>query len=94
VLVTAPNLVTQLTRELNALPEQHGGVVCPSDDGSQIIVMLGYTSDRTATVSVGLEGCETATNGTIDRTASGFGSPPEPVPPLIAELKRLLAAGS
>jgi hypothetical protein len=76
--------------ELAALPPQHGTVVCPADDGSQVVAILTYPQSRTLAVSVGLRGCETATNGTVSRTASGFGTPPEKVPPLVNQLEHIL----
>lgn len=88
--VTAHSAVAFFARELDALPEQHGTVVCPNDDGSQVVAILTYPRSRTVAVSVGLGGCETATNGTVSRSASGFGTPSEKVPPLVDQLKRIL----
>jgi hypothetical protein len=88
--LTAHKAVAFFASELGALPDQHGTVVCPVDDGSQVIARLTYPHSRSLAVSVGLRGCEIATNGTVSRTASGFGSPSEKVPPLVDQLERIL----
>jgi hypothetical protein len=88
--LTAHEAVAFFARELAALPEQHGTVACPADDGSQVIATLMYPRSRSVAVSVGLRGCETVTNGTVSRTASGFGTPTEKVPPLVHQLERIL----
>ena len=75
--LTAHKAVAFFAGELDALPLPDGTVVCPDDDGSQVVATLTYPQSRSVAVSVGLRGCETATNGTVSRTASGFGSPPE-----------------
>lgn len=88
--LTAHTVVRFFAGELAALPKQHGTVVCPDDDDSQVVATLTYPHSRTLAVGVGLRGCETATNGTVSRTASGFGTPPERVPPLVDQLERIL----
>lgn len=88
--LTANKVVSFFAGELAALPQPHGTVVCPADDGSQVVATLLYSQSRSVAVSVGLRGCETATNGTVSRTASGFGSPPEKVPQLVDQLERIL----
>ena len=55
---------------------------CPADDASQVIAHFGYTSGAISAVTVGLTGCNTVTNGRIDRTAY-------PSDPVLAQLKRL-----
>jgi hypothetical protein len=88
--LTAHRAVAFLAGELAALPDQHGTVVCPADDGSQVLVTLTYPQSRSLAVSVGLRGCETATNGTVSRTASGFGTPSGKASPLVGQLERIL----
>jgi hypothetical protein len=88
--VTKAIAVAFFQRELDGLSEQHGTVVCPNDDGSQVVAALTYPQSRTLAVSVGLRGCETATNGTVSRSATGFGTPPEKAPPLVTQLERIL----
>jgi hypothetical protein len=79
--VTKAIAVAFFQRELDGLPEQqHGTVVCPDDDGSQVVATLMYSQSRRLAVSVGLRGCETATNGAVSRSASGFGSPQRKLP--------------
>lgn len=92
--LTAHKAVAFFAGELDALPLPDGTVVCPDDDGSQVVATLTYPQSRSVAVSVGLRGCETATNGTVSRTASGFGSPPEKAPPLVDQLERILPPGS
>lgn len=88
--LTAPRAVAFFAGELAALPTTHGIVVCPDDDGSQVIATLTYSQSRNLAVSIGLQGCETATNGTVSRTASGFGTPPSKASPLVDQLERIL----
>jgi hypothetical protein len=93
-LLRAPGLIKELIRQLDRLPAPpKGPTACPADDGSQIVALLGYSGGRTVPVSIGLSGCETVTNGTVARTAFGFGSPPAFGPQLLRHLKRLLANG-
>lgn len=88
--LTAHKAVAFFASELAALPQQHGTVNCPADDGSRVVATLTYPQSRSLAVSVGLRGCKTATNGMVSRTASGFGSPSEKVPPLVDQLERIL----
>jgi hypothetical protein len=88
--LTAHEAVAFFAGELAALPQQHGGVVCPDDDGSQVVATFSYPKSRSLAVSVALRGCETATNGTVSRTASGFGTPPGKASPLVVQLERIL----
>ena len=76
--------------ELAELPQPHGAVVCPADDGSQVVATLTYSPARSIAVSIGLGGCGTVTNGRVFRTASGFGTPPQRVPPLVDQLEHIL----
>lgn len=62
--------------------------------GSEIIGLLSYTDGHAVTVSLGLTGCQTATNGSVRRTAAGIGSRRAFGPRLVAQLKRLTASPS
>jgi hypothetical protein len=88
--LTAHKAVAFFAGELAARPRQHGGVVCPDDDGSQVVATLRYPKSRSLAVSVGLRGCETVTDGTVSRTASGFGTPPQKASRLVDQLERIL----
>jgi len=70
-----------------------GAVACPSDDGSQIVAELGYRDGRGVPISVGLTGCRTVTNGSVNRDASGYGTPSRFGPALVVHLQRLLNHG-
>jgi hypothetical protein len=83
-------LVAKLVREFDKLPSFGAGVIaCPADDASQIVVRLAYRARHAVTVAVGLTGCARVTNGSVVRTAFGFGSPRHFGPQLLAELERL-----
>jgi hypothetical protein len=88
-------VVRGLVGEFDRLPPPPpGAVACPNDDGSQIVALLAYRGDRAVTITVGLTGCVAVTNGSLQRTAAGMGSPPAFGPQLVAQLKRLVPAGS
>ena len=70
-LLTAPRQVTQLTTELDALPQVSGVMHCPMDDGSEITAMFSYPRTSAATVYVGLTGCRSVSRGRLVRSASG-----------------------
>jgi hypothetical protein len=72
--LTAHKAVAFFVSELAALPRQHAGVVCPEDDGSQVVATLRYPKSRSVAVSVGLRGCEIATNGTVPADGRDSGS--------------------
>jgi hypothetical protein len=55
---------------------------CPLDDASQVIAHFGYPNGATSAVTVDLTGCNTVTNGRIDRTAYPSG-------PVLGQLERL-----
>ena len=76
VLRSDPSLVGELVQEFDRLPSAQGAYACPSDDGSEIVALLAYPDGHGVTVSVGLTGCETVTNGSVFRIAAGIGSPP------------------
>ena len=93
-LVDRAGLVAQLVKRLDGLPSGPGGpVACPSDDGSQIVALVAYPNGREVRISVGLRGCELVSNGSVHRTASGYGPYPRRGPRLLAELKWLVGGG-
>jgi hypothetical protein len=91
VLRSNPSLIGTLVSELDRLPSAKGAFACPADDGSRILLLLAYPGDHAVTISVGLRGCHTVTNGSVYRSAAGIGSPPAFGPQLVTELKRLTA---
>jgi hypothetical protein len=82
-------LVRRLVREFDRLPALRGVVACPNDDLSQIIALLSYPAGRLVSINVGLSGCALVTNGSVHRTAAGFGTPPPFGPQLVAQLEQL-----
>jgi hypothetical protein len=93
-LLRGARVVSGLVHQFDMLPlPPPGPTACPNEDGSQIIALLGYPDGHAVTISVGLTGCEAVTNGTVSRTAFGFGSPRAFGPQLVSHLKRLLASG-
>lgn len=94
-LLRSRRLVSALVRDLDRLQRFPPGLVnCPEDDLSQIEVLLAYPGGRVLTISVGLTGCRAVTNGSVARTALGFGSPPPMVgPELLGTLERLTVGG-
>lgn len=93
-LLSHNRLVAQLVKRLNGLPSgPRGAVSCPTDDGSQILVLVAYPGGREVRISVGLRGCELVSNGSVHRTASGYGPRPRRGPRLLAELERLVGGG-
>jgi hypothetical protein len=79
--------VANLVRAFDRLPSATGTLNCPVDDGSQILALLAYPHGHAVSISVGLRGCQSVTNGDLRRTASGTTGQPGPV--LIAQLERL-----
>ena len=89
-LHTSPSLVRRLVREFDRLPALGPGVlVCPFDDGSEIVALLSYPDRHAVAISVGLLGCATVSNGNLHRTASGIGSPRRLGTQLLVELEHL-----
>jgi hypothetical protein len=79
-------VITSLYRQLNALlPVPQGPTSCPADVGSEVVLVAGYRSGATATVTVELSGCRTVTRGRVARSAEI--SPGGPA--LLARLVRL-----
>lgn len=90
-LLTSSQLVRRLVADFDKLPSfPKGAVSCPMDDGSQILALLAYPDGPPVTISVGLSGCATVTNGSVKRTAMGFGTPRQFGPQLLAQLKQLV----
>lgn len=93
-LLRTPPVLERLTRQLDLLPAPpRGPVACPSDDESQIVLTLRYPDGHAVPVDLELTGCRMVTNGTVLRTASGFGPRPSLGPQLIGLLQRVLANG-
>jgi hypothetical protein len=93
-LVDSRRVVGRLVRDFDRLPRPARGVTaCPDDDGSLIVALLVYPAGRVLTISVSLTGCEEVTNGRVNRTAEGFGSPRAFGRQLIVELERLVGGG-
>jgi hypothetical protein len=90
-LLQSPALIDQLVTDFNRLPSLRGAVACPFDDGSQILALLAYPAGRQVSISVGLFGCALVTNGSVHRSAAGFGSPPAFGPQLVTQLEQLLS---
>lgn len=65
--ITQRATISRLGWELNALPSAKGAYNCPSDDGESITADFSYASGAENPVSVGLSGCQSATNGHVDR---------------------------
>lgn len=91
-LLKSASVVHQLVSEFDRLPSLSGAVACPNDDLSQILALLSYGGGHQVTVSVGLTGCASVTNGGVHRTAAGYGTPRPFGPQLVAQLERLLVA--
>jgi hypothetical protein len=86
----APGWVAHLVRQLDTLPAApQGPTACPADDAARVDVQLAYPALPSVTVSVGLLGCQIVTNGSVVRTAFGFGAPRAYGPALAAKLERL-----
>ena len=93
-LVKLGGLVAQLVKRFDGLPSgAPGAVACPADDASEIAALVSYPGGREVRISVALSGCLQVTNGSVNRTASGYGPHPRRGPRLLAELKRLVDAG-
>ncbi len=80
--ITQGATVSQVSWELNALPSDHGVYSCPSDDGESITADFSYTSGAANPVSVGLSGCQSVTNGYVNRLGLDH--------PVIAQLAGLI----
>ncbi len=93
-LLNRPRLVAQLVKRFDGLPSgPQGAVSCPADDGSEIVALVSYPGGHRVRISVGLTGCLGVSNGSVNRTASGYGPHPARGPRLLAELKRLVGGG-
>jgi hypothetical protein len=86
-LVTSRTTVASLVQDFDRLPAATGTFNCPVDDGSAIVALLTYPHGRALTISVGLRGCQSVTNGDLRRTASGAND--QPGAALVAQLERL-----
>lgn len=62
----------QLAAELDALPAPApGATACPADTGSAIVAYFSYASVPGDPVTIGLNGCQTASNGRLTRFGDG-----------------------
>lgn len=91
-LLDRAGVVAQLVRRFDRLPRAPRTVFCPADDGSEILALVSYPNGRQVQISVALKGCEGVTNGSVNRTAAGFGRHPKRGPRLLAQLERLVDA--
>ncbi len=83
-LVRSARTRHRLVKRLDALPSALPIAACPNDSGAVIVAHLVYPAGRQVTVRIGLDGCRTATNGDVWRTAAGSVGDR-----LIAQLERL-----
>lgn len=91
-LLTSRILVRQLLSELDRIPRgPQGPHTCAADEGAQIVALLSYTSGPEVAIKVGLDGCRSVSNGSVDRAAFGWGAPRAFGPQLITHLDALLA---
>lgn len=65
--LTNPARVSQLAVALNAIPPRSGAIACPADFGNQLVAFFRYGSPPDDPVAVGLSGCQTISNGHIQR---------------------------
>jgi hypothetical protein len=70
-LVTSGARIGSLTAEFDSLPKLGRGILCPLDDGSEIVATFRYPRARADVVDVGLTGCRVVSNGRLSRTATG-----------------------
>jgi hypothetical protein len=71
-VVDSPRTIATLTNELDALPRQSRFVMCPMDDGSEIVATFSRGAETLAVVRVGLTGCRIVRRrGGTTRTAGG-----------------------
>ena len=84
-LLSAPAQVAGFARQFDELRPPPPLVSCPMDDGSEVVATFLYGDAPPDPVTVGLSGCEIASNGTLTRTAS---LPPGPA--LLGRLKALV----
>jgi len=70
-LVRSARTRHRLVRRLDSLPPPPSIAACPNDSDTAIVAHLAYPRGRQVTVRIGLDGCRTATNGDVWRTAAG-----------------------
>jgi hypothetical protein len=68
-IMTSSSQIAKDTRVLDGLPQAHGGINCPLDNGSELVLIGAYKSGELASVSLGLSGCHVAINGHLSRLA-------------------------
>jgi hypothetical protein len=84
------SLLRRLTREFNSLPPGvKGTIICPNDNGSEIVAGLRYPHREYLPLTITLSGCSGALREPVARSALGrLGGR------LIGQLERLVAQGS
>ena len=83
----SPPLIRHLTSEFNSLPPHvAGAIVCPDDDGSEIVVSLKYPHHQDLRLTITLTGCTGARRGSLTRSALGRSGAK-----LIGQLERLVS---
>lgn len=75
--------VARIANELDAIPPAPPGhgIACPADFGNQLVAYFLYPSGVVDPVTIGLSGCQSITNGHVDRLGMGR--------PVVSELARL-----
>lgn len=88
MLDNSPSVVGRLVGGFDSLPSLSHQIIhgCPADDASEIVAHLAYRDGRAVTISVGLRGCKLATNGSVNRTATGGAHPST----IVAQLEQLV----
>jgi hypothetical protein len=89
-LLTSLSVIGRIVGDFDKLPSL--GVpapACPADSGSEILALLAYPTGQRVAISTGLTGCSEVTNGDLNRSAGGFGTPRPFGPQLVSELERL-----
>lgn len=90
-LVTSRKQVGELITQFDALKQLGGATTsCPSDDASQILVLISYGHRHQVRISVALTGCSRVTNGNLSRTAANFAGQNPQGPKLVEQLRRLV----
>lgn len=87
VQLRSPSLIHSLTSEFNSLPHHvAGAIVCPDDDGSEIVASLKYPHHQDLRLTITLTGCMGARRGSLTRSALGRSGAK-----LIGQLERLVS---
>ncbi|MGH2895996.1 MAG: hypothetical protein ACRDPM_22385 [Solirubrobacteraceae bacterium] len=68
-LIKTRSVIEKLASDFNALSPATGAIACPAGNLAQILALLAYPGPKSVSISTQLTGCQTATNGSITRTA-------------------------